>query len=76
MEALTPTEALNADIDLRMGPEFLEFYETFEDQEDLERVIRIARAAYALGYCEAFKDPRPGSLCTDHGYAIPVRHKV
>ncbi|HSE44963.1 MAG TPA: hypothetical protein VLA89_06510 [Gemmatimonadales bacterium] len=69
---LKPDEVLEADIDLRMT-EFFEFYEIFEDDEIREKVIRIARAAFGQGYCEAYRDPRPGSLCLDHGYSIPER---
>lgn len=75
MEDLTRDEALCADIDLRMT-DFLEFYEYFEDDEQRYTVIRIARAAFGMGYCEAYRDPRPGSLLTDHGYDVPVRQSA
>ena len=68
-------EALNADIDLRMT-DFLEFYEHFEEESQREMVIRIARAAFGMGYCEAYRDARPGSLLTDHGYDIPAQRST
>lgn len=72
LQVLTQNEALCADIDLRMGPEWLTFVEHLDDEER-ENAIRRMRAAFATGYCEAYRDPRPGSLCTDHGYTVPTR---
>jgi len=33
------------------------------------------RAAYGKGYCDAFTEDNPGSLCHDHGYEIPGRRR-
>ena len=33
------------------------------------------RAAYGKGYCDAFTEDSPGSLCHDHGYEIPGQRR-
>jgi hypothetical protein len=73
----TPSESpsridlLELDIDLRLA----DLWREAVDVEDwsLEIVAAFIRAAYGKGYCDAFTEESPGSLCLDHGYRMPDR---
>jgi hypothetical protein len=64
-------DLLELDIDLRLA----DLWREAVDVEDwsLEIVAAFIRAAYGKGYCDAFTEESPGSLCLDHGYRMPDR---
>jgi len=64
-------DLLELDIDLRLA----DLWREAVDVEDwsLEIVAAFIRAAYGKGYCDAFTEESPGSLCIDHGYRMPDR---
>jgi hypothetical protein len=64
-------DLLELDIDLRLA----DLWREAVDVEDwsLEIVAAFIRAAYGKGYCDAFTEESPGSLCADHGYRMPDR---
>jgi hypothetical protein len=64
-------DLLELDIDLRLA----DLWREAVDVEDwsLEIVAAFIRAAYGKGYCDAFTEEAPGSLCLDHGYRMPDR---
>jgi hypothetical protein len=64
-------DLLELDIDLRLA----DLWREAVDVEDwsLEIVAAFIRAAYGKGYCDAFTEESPGSLCVDHGYRMPDR---
>jgi hypothetical protein len=64
-------DLLELDIDLRLTDLWREASEIGE--WNLEVVAAFMRAAYGNGYCDAFTEESPGSLCADHGYEVPAR---
>ena len=68
---ISPTriDLLELDIDLRLADLWREAADVTE--WNLEVVSAFMRAAYGKGYCDAFTEDSPGSLCHDHGYEIP-----
>ena len=64
-------DLLELDIDLRLADLWREAAEIGE--WNLDVVAAFMRAAYGKGYCDAFTEESPGSLCADHGYEIPAR---
>ena len=73
MPAPTRIDLLELDIDLRLADLWREAEEVGE--WNLEVVAAFMRAAYGKGYCDALTEEAPGSLCHDHGYAIPPRRE-
>jgi hypothetical protein len=71
MERPSRIDLLELDIDLRLTELWREASEIGE--WSLEVVAAFMRAAYGKGYCDAFTEESPGSLCADHGYEIPAR---
>ena len=71
--AKSPTriDLLELDIDLRLADLWREAAEISE--WNLDVVAAFMRAAYGKGYCDAFTEDSPGSLCSDHGYEVPKR---
>lgn len=73
----TPSEGpsridlLELDIDLRLADLWREAADV--EEWSLEIVAAFIRAAYGKGYCDAFTEELPGSLCIDHGYRMPDR---
>ena len=72
MDQPSRIDLLELDIDLRLSDLWREAADVTE--WNLEVVSAFMRAAYGKGYCDAFTEDDPGSLCHDHGYRIPVRH--
>jgi hypothetical protein len=70
-ESPSRIDLLELDIDLRLA----DLWREAVDVEDwsLEIVAAFIRAAYGKGYCDAFTEESPGSLCLDHGYRMPDR---
>ena len=66
-------DLLELDIDLRLTDLWREASEIGE--WNLDVVAAFMRAAYGKGYCDAFTEDAPGSLCADHGYEIPARRE-
>jgi hypothetical protein len=64
-------DLLELDIDLRLADLWREAVEV--EDWSLEIVAAFIRAAYGKGYCDAFTEESPGSLCLDHGYRMPDR---
>ena len=64
-------DLLELDIDLRLADLWREAVDV--DEWSLEIVAAFIRAAYGKGYCDAFTEESPGSLCIDHGYRMPDR---
>lgn len=64
-------DLLELDIDLRLADLWREAVDV--DEWSLEIVAAFIRAAYGKGYCDAFTEESPGSLCVDHGYRMPDR---
>jgi hypothetical protein len=64
-------DLLELDIDLRLADLWREAAEISE--WNLDVVAAFMRAAYGKGYCDAFTEDLPGSLCSDHGYEVPAR---
>ena len=64
-------DLLELDIDLRLADLWREAAEISE--WNLDVVAAFMRAAYGKGYCDAFTEDLPGSLCADHGYEVPAR---
>jgi hypothetical protein len=64
-------DLLELDIDLRLADLWREAAEISE--WNLDVVAAFMRAAYGKGYCDAFTEDSPGSLCSDHGYEVPHR---
>ena len=64
-------DLLELDIDLRLADLWREAVDV--DEWSLEIVAAFIRAAYGKGYCDAFTEEAPGSLCLDHGYRMPDR---
>jgi hypothetical protein len=62
-------ELLELDIDVRLVDLWAEALSVGE--WNIEVVSALMRAAYGKGYCDALTEERPGSLCRDHGYALP-----
>ena len=64
-------DLLELDIDLRLA----DLWREAADVSDwsLEIMAAFIRAAYGKGYCDAFTEESPGSLCVDHGYRMPDR---
>jgi hypothetical protein len=73
MDQPSRIDLLELDIDLRLSDLWREAADVAE--WNLEVVSAFMRAAYGKGYCDAFTEDNPGSLCQDHGYEIPVRHR-
>ena len=73
MEQPTRIDLLELDIDLRLADLWREAADVTE--WNLEVVSAFMRAAYGKGYCDAFTEDSPGSLCHDHGYQIPGRQQ-
>ena len=71
MDQPTRIDLLELDIDLRLADLWREAADVTE--WNLEVVSAFMRAAYGKGYCDAFTEDSPGSLCHDHGYEIPGR---
>ncbi len=71
MEQPTRIDLLELDIDLRLTDLWREAADVTEWSIDV--VAAFMRAAYGKGYCDAFTEESPGSLCHDHGYSIPAR---
>ena len=71
MEQPTRIDLLELDIDLRLADLWREAADVTEWSLDV--VAAFMRAAYGKGYCDAFTEDAPGSLCHDHGYEIPAR---
>ena len=71
MDQPTRIDLLELDIDLRLADLWREAADVCE--WNLEVVSAFMRAAYGKGYCDAFTEDLPGSLCQDHGYEIPDR---
>ncbi len=71
MEQPTRIDLLELDIDLRLADLWREAADVSE--WNLEVVAAFMRASYGKGYCDAFTEDSPGSLCHDHGYEIPGR---
>lgn len=71
MDGPSKIQLLEMDIDIRLA----ELWREVADIEEwsLEIVATFMRAAYGKGYCDAFTEESPGSLCNDHGYELPVR---
>ena len=69
----TRIELLELDIDLRLADLWREAADVTE--WNLEVVSAFMRASYGKGYCDAFTEDLPGSLCHDHGYEIPDRRQ-
>jgi hypothetical protein len=71
--SLSPSriDLLELDIDLRLADLWREAVDV--DDWSLEIVAAFIRAAYGKGYCDAFTEESPGSLCVDHGYRMPDR---
>ena len=67
----TRIDLLELDIDLRLTDLWREAAEIAE--WNLEVVSAFMRAAYGKGYCDALTEDAPGSLCLEHGYAVPKR---
>ena len=65
-EQPTRIDLLELDIDLRLADLWREAADVTE--WNLEVVSAFMRAAYGKGYCDAFTEDSPGSLCHDHGY--------
>ena len=64
-------DLLELDIDLRLADLWREAVDVSD--WSLEIVAAFIRAAYGKGYCDAFTEESPGSLCVDHGYRMPDR---
>ena len=64
-------DLLELDIDLRLADLWREAAEISDWSLDV--VAAFMRAAYGKGYCDAFTEDLPGSLCSDHGYEVPKR---
>ena len=73
MEQPTRIDLLELDIDVRLADLWREAADVSE--WNLEVVSAFMRAAYGKGYCDAFTEDSPGSLCEDHGYEIPGRRQ-
>jgi hypothetical protein len=73
-ESPSRIDLLELDIDLRLA----DLWREAVDVEDwsLEIVAAFIRAAYGKGYCDAFTEESPGSLCVDHGYRMPDRRSA
>ena len=71
--SLSPSriDLLELDIDLRLADLWREAVDV--DDWSLEIVAAFIRAAYGKGYCDAFTEESPGSLCLDNGYRMPDR---
>ena len=74
MEQPTRIDLLELDIDLRLADLWREAADVTE--WNLEVVSAFMRAAYGKGYCDAFTEDSPGSLCHDHGYEIPGQQRT
>ena len=74
MQQPTRIDLLELDIDLRLADLWREAADV--NEWNLEVVSAFMRAAYGKGYCDAFTEDSPGSLCHDHGYEIPGQHSV
>ncbi len=74
MSAPSKIELLELDIDLRLADLWREAQDVTE--WNVEVMSAFMRAAYGKGYCDAFTEESPGSLCHDHGYRIPARRSV
>ena len=70
-ESPSRIDLLELDIDLRLADLWREAVDV--DDWSLEIVAAFIRAAYGKGYCDAFTEEAPGSLCLDHGYRMPDR---
>ena len=73
-EAPTRIDLLELDIDLRLADLWREAAGISEWSLDV--VAAFMRAAYGKGYCDAFTEDSPGSLCHDHGYEIPGQKRT
>jgi hypothetical protein len=67
-------DLLELDIDLRLADLWREAVDV--EEWSLEIVAAFIRAAYGKGYCDAFTEESPGSLCLDHGYRMPDRRRL
>ena len=74
MEQPTRIDLLELDIDLRLADLWREAADV--NEWNLEVVSAFMRAAYGKGYCDAFTEDSPGSLCHDHGYEIPGQRRT
>ena len=66
----TRIDLLELDIDLRLADLWREAADVNEWNFSRSSPPST-RAAYGKGYCDAFTEDSPGSLCHDHGYEIP-----
>ena len=73
MNQPTRIDLLELDIDLRLADLWREAADVTE--WNLEVVAAFMRASYGKGYCDAFTEDSPGSLCHEHGYEIPDRQQ-
>ena len=73
MDQPTRIDLLELDIDLRLADLWREAADVSE--WNLEVVSAFMRASYGKGYCDAFTEDSPGSLCHEHGYEIPGRQQ-
>ena len=64
-------DLLDLDIDLRLADLWREALEV--DEWRLDVVAAFMRAAYGKGYCDALTEEKPGTLCHEHGYRVPIR---
>jgi hypothetical protein len=62
-------DLLELDIDVRLVDLWAEALSV--DEWSIEVVAALMRAAYGKGYCDALTEEQPGTLCRDHGYALP-----
>ena len=74
MDQPTRIDLLELDIDLRLADLWREVADVTE--WNLEVVAAFMRASYGKGYCDAFTEDLPGSLCHEHGYEIPGQQSV
>jgi hypothetical protein len=70
----TRIDLLELDIDLRIADLWREA-EGIEEWS-LDVVAAFMRAAYGKGYCDSLTEDDPGSLCYQHGYAVPERGRT
>lgn len=64
---------LEADCDLRCAELLMLAIGVPADEWDLDRVSSFVRAAYAQGYADSLRDPRPEEFFHKHGYRAPKR---
>lgn len=67
----TRIDLLELDLDTRLSDLWKEADEV--ETWNLEAVAAFIRAAYAVGYCDALREPMTGQLLHEHGYKVPER---